>query len=98
MEGALVSADEAYTSPRRVSAAANWPPLRRFIAGEALLGRKMARRRWTAGTYEFLPFGVKQGWACLFGGIPVALISGTYKLYPHGAALPRYGFLFLCMV
>ena len=85
-------------SVRRVSAAANWPPLRRFIAGEALLGRKMARRRWTAWLYEFLRFGMKQGWACLFGGIAVALMIGSYKFYPHGALLPRYDFLFLCMV
>ena len=83
---------------RRASAAANWPPLRRFIAGEARLGRKMARRRWTAWTYEFLRFGMKQGWACLFGGIAVILMIGTSKFYPHGAALPRYDFLFLCMV
>jgi uncharacterized membrane protein YoaT (DUF817 family) len=83
---------------RRMSAAANWPPLRRFIAGEALLGRKMARRRWTAWLYEFLRFGVKQGWACLFGGIAVALMIGSYKFYPHDAPLARYDFLFLCMV
>jgi uncharacterized membrane protein YoaT (DUF817 family) len=93
-------ADTASTdnSARRLSAAAIWPPLRRFIAGEALLGRKMARRRWRAGAYEFLRFGMKQGWACLFGGIAVALMIGSYKFYPHGAALPRYDFLFLCMV
>ncbi len=41
---------------------------------------------------------MKQGWACLFGGIAVALMIGSYKFYPHGAALPRYDFLFLCMV
>jgi len=58
----------------------------------------MARRRWTASTYEFLRFGMKQGWACLFGGIAVVLMIGTYKFYPRGAPLPRYDFLFLCMV
>jgi uncharacterized membrane protein YoaT (DUF817 family) len=86
------------SSARRVSAAVNWPPLRRFIAGEARFGRKMARRRWTAWLYEFLRFGMKQGWACLFGGIAVALMIGSYKFYPHAVALPRYDFLFLCMV
>jgi uncharacterized membrane protein YoaT (DUF817 family) len=80
------------------SAAANWPPLRRFIATEALLDRKMARRRWTSACYEFLRFGMKQGWACLFGGIAVFLMIATYKLYPAGASLARYDFLFLCMV
>src|SRR6516225_10234143 len=80
------------------SAAAIWAPLRPFILAEARLGRFMAQRGWTGATYEFLRFGLKQGWACLFGGIAVALMIGSYKFYPHGALLPRYDFLFLCMV
>jgi hypothetical protein len=49
----------------RTSAAANWPPLRKFIAGEARLGRIMAQRRSTAALYEFFRFGLKQaGPAC----------------------------------
>jgi uncharacterized membrane protein YoaT (DUF817 family) len=58
----------------------------------------MARRRWTARLYEFLRFGVKQGWACLFGGIAVALMIATYRFYPAAAPLPRYDLLFLCMI
>ena len=58
----------------------------------------MARRRWTAWLYEFLRFGVKQGWACLFGGIAVALMIATYRFYPATAPLARYDFLFLCMI
>src|SRR5580704_1372931 len=80
------------------SAAALWAPLKPFIAGEARLGRAMARRRWTAALYEFLRFGVKQGWACLFGGIAVALMIGTFSFYPAGAPLARYDFLLLCML
>lgn len=80
------------------SAAANWPPLRRFIAGEYRLGCLMARRRWTAALYEFFRFGVKQAWACLFGGIAIFLMIATWWFYPMGAMLPRYDFLFLCMV
>jgi Protein of unknown function (DUF817) len=80
------------------SAAAIWPPLRPFIARERRLGRYMSRRRWTAAGYEFLRFGIKQGWACLFGGIAVALMIGTWRFYPPGTMLPRYDFLFLCMV
>jgi uncharacterized membrane protein YoaT (DUF817 family) len=83
---------------RQPSAAANWPPLRRFIAGEQRLGRFMARRRWTAALYEFFRFGLKQGWACLFGGIAIALMVATWRFYPANAALPRYDFLFLCMI
>ncbi len=84
--------------PATPSAAANWPPLRRFIAGEYRLGCFMARRRWTAVPYEFFRFGVKQAWACLFGGIAIFLMIATWWFYPVDAALPRYDFLFLCMV
>ncbi|WP_245448392.1 DUF817 domain-containing protein [Bradyrhizobium nitroreducens] len=80
------------------SAAAIWPPLRRFIVGERRLGRFMARRRATAFAYEFLRFGIKQGWACLFGGIAVALMIATWRYYPAAAPLARYDFLFLCMI
>jgi uncharacterized membrane protein YoaT (DUF817 family) len=80
------------------SAAANWPPLRRFIAGEYRLGCFMARRRWTAAPYELFRFAVKQAWASLFGGIAIFLMIATWWFYPVDAALPRYDFLFLCMV
>ena len=58
----------------------------------------MAHRRSTAFLYEFLRFGIKQGWACLFGGIAVALMIATWRYYPANAALARYDFLLLCMV
>ena len=80
------------------SAAATWPPLRRFIAGEHRLGCFMARRNWTSALYEWFRFGVKQAWACLFGGIAIFLMIATWWFYPVGAMLPRYDFLFLCMV
>lgn len=80
------------------SVAAIWAPLRPFIAIEAQFARAMARWRWTAATYEFLRFGVKQAWACLFGGIAVGLMLLTWKLYPAQAPLARYDFLFLCML
>jgi uncharacterized membrane protein YoaT (DUF817 family) len=80
------------------SAAALWAPLKPFIAGEARFGRAMAKRPSTAALYEFLRFGAKQGWACLFGGIAVALMIGTWRFYPASVALARYDFLFLCML
>lgn len=43
--------------------------------------------------FEFLMFGFKQGWACLFGGLMLALLVGTHFLYPSGAPLHRYDFL-----
>jgi uncharacterized membrane protein YoaT (DUF817 family) len=86
------------TVARATSAAAIWAPLRPFIAGERRLGQVMARRSWTSALYEFFRFGLKQGWACLFGGIAVALMIGTYRFYPAHAPLARYDFLFLCMI
>jgi len=41
---------------------------------------------------------VKQAWACLFGGIAVFLMIATWWFYPASAPLPRYDFLFLCMI
>jgi uncharacterized membrane protein YoaT (DUF817 family) len=80
------------------SAAAIWAPLRRFIAGERRLGLVMARRQWTGWLYEFGHFGVKQGWAGLFGGFAIALMIGTYRLYPAQAPLARYDFLLVAMI
>ncbi len=36
--------------------------------------------------YEFVRFGIKQGWACLFGALMLALLIGTHLLYPQGRA------------
>lgn len=55
----------------------------------------MAKRPATAFFYEFLRFGMKQAWACLFGGIMVALMIATHLWYPVSAPLARYDFLFL---
>ena len=60
-----------------------------------------AARRWAAGSvwreglYEFVLFGIKQAWACLFGGAMLAALLLTFWFYPKGAALARYDFLFL---
>ncbi|MBR1220811.1 DUF817 domain-containing protein [Bradyrhizobium sp. U87765 SZCCT0131] len=55
----------------------------------------MAQRPAMAALYEFLRFGLKQAWACLFGGIMVALLIATRYAYPDNAGLYRYDFLFL---
>ena len=81
------------------SAARLWPPLARFTAEEARLGDWAASRgRLAAFAYELLRFGVKQGWACLFGGLLCALLIGSHLYYPRGAALSRYDFLTLSAV
>jgi len=51
-----------------------------------------------AWAYEFLLFGFKQGWACLFGGLMLALLLATHLFYPAGAPLHRYDFLTLSAV
>lgn len=55
----------------------------------------MQHHRISAFLYEFLRFGVKQAWACLFGGAMVALIVATRYAYPQDAFLSRYDFLFI---
>ena len=83
----------------RMSSAANWPPIARFITLEAAVGEAALRRGPVALTlYEFARFGLKQGWACLFGGAMVALIIATHLAYPAHAPLARYDFLFLAAV
>jgi len=55
----------------------------------------MGKTRTLAVLYEFLRFGVKQGWACLFGAIMLALLLGTRYAYPAWLPIYRYDFLFL---
>lgn len=45
--------------------------------------------------YEFALFVFKQGWACLFGGLMLALLLATHLFYPIDATLHRYDFLTL---
>ena len=77
------------------SAATRWRPLARFVAAEAALAERARRHRATAALYEFLRFGVKQAWACLFGAFMVVLLIATHLWYPRGASLARYDFLVL---
>ena len=87
---------EGSGSGRRPSAARNWPFLAGFVAAERRLGERAQKAgRLAAFAYEFLRFGVKQGWACLFAGLICALLIGTHLFYPAGAALTRYDFLTL---
>ncbi len=83
----------------RDSAARLWRPLARFIAAEEAFAAAAERRgRFAVALYEFARFGIKQGWACLFGGLMVALLLGTHLWYPRGAWLARYDFLTIAAV
>lgn len=44
---------------------------------------------------EFVVFGLKQAWACLFGGALLGLIIATRLVWPANDWLARYDFLFL---
>lgn len=88
--------DAARTAGARTSAASRWPPLARFIAAEQALGERAEAHGILAHfAYEFVRFGIKQGWACLFGGVMLALLIETHVFYPRDAALARYDFLVL---
>jgi len=80
------------------SAARTWAPLARFIEAEARIGEWAEQRPTTHALYELVRFGIKQGWACLFGALMLALLIGTHLYYPRGAWLARYDFLVLAAV
>jgi uncharacterized membrane protein YoaT (DUF817 family) len=54
--------------------------------------------KWRAWAYEFLKFGLKQAWACLFGAAMLALILGSHFFWPENAPLARYDFLVIAAV
>jgi uncharacterized membrane protein YoaT (DUF817 family) len=47
---------------------------------------------------EFLVFGLKQAWACLFGGSLLALMLLSSFIWPADAAIARYDALFIAAV
>ena len=67
----------------------------RFEAIRTRLEHLQPKPGWRAWIYEFLLFGFKQGWACLFGGLMLTLLLATHLFYPDDAALARYDFLTL---
>ena len=52
----------------------------------------------THGLIEFLVFGIKQAWACLFGGLLLFGMMATHCFYPSWMPLARYDFLVLYAV
>lgn len=83
---------------RRPSAAGRWAALRRYIALERRIARVASRHPVTLALYEFVRFGVKQAWACLFGGVLLALLVATHLWYPASAPVARYDFLVVAAV
>jgi uncharacterized membrane protein YoaT (DUF817 family) len=76
--------------------------LKRFTSVEAkidaaahLLLDRLPPRGLSGALVEFLVFGLKQAWACLFGGAMLALIIATRLAWPDGGPIARYDFLVL---
>lgn len=63
-------------------------------AAHRLLDR-LPRHGVPGGLTEFLVFGIKQAFACLFGGALLALMIATKLFWPDDIGLARYDFLFL---
>jgi len=69
-----------------------------FHAHREALRTRLVRGSWSGYAFEFLAFGIKQGWACLFGALMLALLLATYLFYPADAPLARYDFLTLAAI
>ncbi|NNU15853.1 DUF817 domain-containing protein [Parvularcula sp. ZS-1/3] len=66
---------------------------RALVPVEAFL-RSTLGERLANGLTEFLVFGIKQAWACLFGGLILAAILLTALFWPENSPVARYDFLF----
>lgn len=76
--------------------------MKRFTSVEAIIDAaahrilaRLPQSGFAGGLVEFLVFGIKQAWACLFGGAMLAAIMLTRFYWPDGSFLARYDFLFL---
>ena len=65
----------------------------RFARVRARLETYAPPTGWPSRLYEFALFGFKQGWACLFGALMLALLLTTHLYYPANAVIARYDFL-----
>ncbi len=64
----------------------------------ARLHARFVRGALSQFIFEFISFGIKQAWACLFGGLMVVLLLSTYFFYPENTWLARYDFITLAAV
>ncbi|MEP3653446.1 MAG: DUF817 domain-containing protein [Litorimonas sp.] len=68
-------------------------PLIYFHHRRVALRNRVVKGSLSLAIYEFIAFGLKQGWACLFGGLMLSFLFLTYLFYPSEAWLPRYDFI-----
>ncbi len=78
-----------------LSAASHWGWLSQFITADQRFAEWASGHRISWAFYEFIRFGIKQAWACMFGGLMLALLLATHLWYPKDALLARYDFLVL---
>ena len=76
--------------------------MRRFTSVEARIDRaahavldRLPARGISGALVEFVVFGMKQAWACLFGGLMLGLILATKYMPPSALGLARYDLLFV---
>jgi uncharacterized membrane protein YoaT (DUF817 family) len=66
----------------------------RIDAAAHLVLRRLPRGRLADAAVEFLVFGLKQAWACLFGGLMLGMIIATRLWFPAGG-IARYDLFFV---
>lgn len=74
-------------------------PVRHPLAPFLQPARRWIRRtllRLPEGPREFVLFGLKMAWSCLFGAAMLGLMIATHLFWPQHAPLYRYDFLLLC--
>ena len=67
------------------------------VTARQILGRLPRGPIWDR-VAEFLAFGLKQAWACLFGGLFLSVVLASAFLWPKSASFARYDFLVLVAV
>ncbi|MFW5660626.1 MAG: DUF817 domain-containing protein [Oceanicaulis sp.] len=63
---------------------------RALHAFRTALHDRVVRGPVTGALFEFVAFGIKQAWACLFGGLMLALLLGSFLFWPENSVLARY--------
>ncbi|MBI1265143.1 MAG: DUF817 family protein [Alphaproteobacteria bacterium] len=63
---------------------------RTLHAWRGVLHRRFVRGPVSGFAFEFVAFGIKQAWACLFGALMLALLLGSFLFWPPDAWLGRY--------
>lgn len=63
---------------------------RALHAVRTALHDRVVRGPVTGALFEFVAFGIKQAWACLFGALMLALLLASFLFWPETAALARY--------